>query len=97
MITTVKPIYLDLDGVCAVVSLAPATVQVLVREQKFPKPRMLSDRRVGWLLREVEEWAESRPVSDLLPPPNAGNRRKQRTVQTVSESQQVPQDGLKHA
>ncbi|WP_408234199.1 MULTISPECIES: helix-turn-helix transcriptional regulator [Paraburkholderia] len=40
-------------------SLAPATVQVLVRQEQFPKPLLLSGRRVGWLLREIEEWAES--------------------------------------
>ena len=31
---------------------------------------------MGWLLREVMEWAETRPVSELPPPPNTGNRRK---------------------
>ena len=31
---------------------------------------------VNQLLREVLEWAETRPVSDLPPPPNTGNRRK---------------------
>ncbi|WP_422085424.1 helix-turn-helix transcriptional regulator [Variovorax sp.] len=46
-----------------------------MREGAFPKPRVLSGRRVGWLLREVEEWAESRPVSALLPPKNSGYRK----------------------
>ncbi|RQY60962.1 AlpA family phage regulatory protein [Burkholderia stagnalis] len=76
-----KPIYLDLPAVAEVVSLSEATVQKLVREQKFPKPRILSDRRVAWLTREIEAWAEGRPVSDLAPPPNTGhsNRRRKAT------------------
>ncbi len=67
-----KPIYLDLPKVCEAVAMAEATVQRLVREGEFPRPRRLSGRRVGWLVREIEEWAESRPVSDLLPPENTG-------------------------
>lgn len=65
-------IYLDLPSVSAAISLSVASIQKLVREDRFPKPRMLSGRRVAWLLREVEEWAESRPVSDLPPPANSG-------------------------
>ncbi|WP_429267471.1 helix-turn-helix transcriptional regulator [Paraburkholderia sp. EB58] len=80
----VKPLYLDLENVCAIVSLAPATVQVLVRESKFPKPRLLSGRRVGWLVREIEEWAEARPVSDLLPPRNTGHRKRREAMASES-------------
>ncbi|WP_084170030.1 helix-turn-helix transcriptional regulator [Paraburkholderia ferrariae] len=73
-----KPLFLDLESVTYVIALAPATVQKLVRENRFPKPRQLSDRRVAWLTREVEEWAESRPISDLLPPPNTGHSNRRR-------------------
>jgi prophage regulatory protein len=70
MSSQVKRIYVDLPEVASLVTLATATIQKLVRENLFPKPRQLSGRRVAWLLREIEEWAESRPVSDLPPPPN---------------------------
>lgn len=70
-----KPIYLELDAVAGAVALATSTVQRLVRENAFPKPRQLSGRRVAWLVREIEEWAESRPVSDLPPPPNTGAKK----------------------
>jgi prophage regulatory protein len=70
-----KPIYLDLQAVAEAVSLSEASVKRLVREEKFPKPRMLSGRRVAWLTSEVEVWAASCPVSDILPPPNTGNRK----------------------
>lgn len=71
-----KPIYLELEAVAGVVTLAASTVQRLVRENAFPKPRQLSGRRVAWLVREVEEWAEARPVSELLPPANTARRRQ---------------------
>lgn len=67
-----KPIYLDLEKVCATVSLPETTLKRLVRKKEFPQPRKLSGRRVGWLVKEVEEWADTRPVSDVLPPDNSG-------------------------
>ena len=70
-----KPLYLELEAVAGTVALAASTVQRLVRENAFPKPRQLSGRRVAWLVREIEEWAEARPVSDLPPPPNTCSRR----------------------
>lgn len=57
-----RPIYVDLPAVSNLVTLATATIQRLVREKAFPKPRQLSSNRVAWLLREVEEWAEERPA-----------------------------------
>lgn len=67
-----RPLSIDLAGAAAATSLSEATIQKLVREGKFPKPRALSGRRVAWLVREVEEWLESRPVSEMLPPANTG-------------------------
>lgn len=75
MTSNVKPLYVDLPSVANLVALATATIQKMVREDQFPAPRQLSGRRVGWLVREVEEWAEERPVSALLPPPNTAWRR----------------------
>lgn len=72
------PIYMSLTDVAARVSLSEATVQKMVREDSFPKPRLLSANRVGWLYREVVEWAEARPVSNLPPPPNTGARKGKR-------------------
>jgi prophage regulatory protein len=71
----VKPIYLDLESVTNFVALSESTVQKMIREAEFPKPRLLSGRRVAWLVRELEDWAESRPVSDQPPPPNTGARK----------------------
>ena len=70
-----KPIYVDLPSVASLVTLATATIQRMVREGGFPKPRQLSANRVAWLLREVEEWAEQRPISDIPPPANTGRQK----------------------
>ncbi|HYD97047.1 MAG TPA: AlpA family phage regulatory protein [Noviherbaspirillum sp.] len=69
-----KPIYIDLPDVSAVVSLGETTIQRMIREGEFPAPRQLSGRRVAWLVREIEEWAENRPVSNLPPPQHTGKR-----------------------
>ncbi|WP_244110441.1 helix-turn-helix transcriptional regulator [Burkholderia ambifaria] len=83
--TTIKPLYLDLPAVAIALSLSEATVQKLVRERKFPKPRLLSDRRVAWLTREVEAWAEACPESDLAPPPNTGHSNRRRKITCASQ------------
>lgn len=71
----VDPIFVDEPTAAALVSLSEPTLQKLVREGDFPKPRRISAGRAGYLFREVLDWAERRPVSDLLPPRNAGKRR----------------------
>jgi prophage regulatory protein len=88
----VKPIFLDLQAVIAATSLSEGSLHQLMQEGGFPKPRMLSARRVAWLHREVEEWAEGRPVSDLLPPPNAGKRKSVKR-EGVPLSHQVSSQG----
>ena len=70
------PIFLDLNDVAGAVALSTRSVQRLVQEGSFPKPRALSARRVAWLVEEVQEWARKTPVADMLPPPNVGQRRK---------------------
>ncbi|MDT0140168.1 AlpA family phage regulatory protein [Acidovorax sp. PRC11] len=74
MIVSIKPVYLEREQAAAFVALSESTMLSLVRTGNFPKPRQLSKQRTGWLVRELEEWAEDRPVSDLPPPPNAGQR-----------------------
>ncbi|NMF98434.1 AlpA family phage regulatory protein [Aromatoleum toluolicum] len=76
----IKPIYVDLPTVAGIVALSATTVQELVRQGQFPGPRQLSGRRVAWLVREVEEWAESRPASNLLPPPNTGAKKPRKQI-----------------
>jgi prophage regulatory protein len=67
---------LDLGNTALYVALSISTVQKLVREGDFPPPRKLSAARVGFLVRELDEWLEARPVSQLLPPPNTGHSNR---------------------
>lgn len=72
--TAIKPAYLDREAVASFVSLSVNSLERLIASGIFPKPRQLTAQRVGWLVREVEEWAESRPVSANLPVANSGVR-----------------------
>ena len=72
---TIRPMFVDKQEAARILSLSESTFEELIRKNEFPKARLLSSRRVGWLVREVEEWAESRPVADLLPPPTTGGRK----------------------
>lgn len=73
--SNVQKIFYDLPTVADVLSLSESTVKDLIRRGDFPQPRKLSPQRVGWLAREVDAWAECRPLSDNLPPPNCGVRK----------------------
>jgi prophage regulatory protein len=77
---TARPVYLDKTATATFVSLSERTIEKLMRESDFPKPRLLSGRRVAWLVRELEVWAESRPVADLPPPPNTGHQNRRRAM-----------------
>lgn len=69
-----KPIFVDIDGAAGLTGLSKSTIWDQINNSDFPKPRKVSARGSRWLVREIEEWAESRPVSDILPPPNTGRK-----------------------
>lgn len=81
----VKPLYLDLRTLVDVVSLSKTTLYKLVHEGSFPKPRVLMSRRVAWLMREVEEWAEDCPLANLPPPPNSGDHSPKENISRVQQ------------
>jgi len=60
------------------ITLSESTIEELIRQNQFPKPRQLAGRRVGYLVEEVIEWARSRPVSDQPPPANTAARKPRR-------------------
>ena len=70
-----QPIALDREAAAKFVVLSVTTLETLLRQGKFPKPRQVSPHRVVFLVRELSEWMESRPVSELLPPRNTGARK----------------------
>lgn len=53
-------IYLPLQAVSQIVNLSPSSIRRLETAGDFPKKRKLSARRVGYVLSEVQIWAENR-------------------------------------
>lgn len=51
------------------IGLSKPTIRRLTARGEFPKPRRLGARAVAYLRSEIEAWAASRPISDVLPPP----------------------------
>lgn len=74
-----QPLVVDLAQLLELVPvLSKSTIEEERRQGRFPQPRQLSGRRVGWLVSEIEEWLASRPVSDQPPPPNTGAKKPRR-------------------
>lgn len=67
-----QPIAIDKETAAQYLALSLSTLENLMREGSFPKPRVISPRRIAFIVSELAEWLSSRPVSDLLPPPNTG-------------------------
>jgi prophage regulatory protein len=75
-VATVEVIFVDLPTAAAILSLSESSVQRLIVDGELSPPRDLSKNRVGYLLSELRDWASNRPVSQKLPPPNTGGRRR---------------------
>lgn len=63
------PLMLDREHAARALSIGDSTLEDLVRKGDLPPPRRISKGRTGWLWRELQEFAESRPVSDAAPGP----------------------------
>jgi prophage regulatory protein len=75
IVVSIGPGALEPEQSAAFCALSVSTMEKLEREGIFPRRRQLSDRRVGHLVSELQAWLDSRPVSDLAPPPNTGARK----------------------
>lgn len=80
MNVTIKPLMVDSETAGKMLgSISKSTVEKLTRERAttgFPPIRKISAKCTGYLVSELEAWAASRPVSDLLPPANTGRRNQ---------------------
>jgi len=72
MSVEIRPIAVDVEVAAEMVSLSLSVFKAEVRAGNAPKPRQISPRRAVYLVAELEAWAQSRPVSQMAPPPNAG-------------------------
>jgi prophage regulatory protein len=77
-------LYFDKAEVAELTTLSEATIEEEIRQRRFPQPRQLAGRRVGWLVDDVLEWARTRPVSEQAPPANTGVRKPRRPVAPAS-------------
>lgn len=57
------------------IGLAESTIDEEIRQGRFPKPRQLAGRRVGYFWNDLFEWAASRPESCQPPPPNTAAKK----------------------
>lgn len=74
-IISLKPAYLERASAAIYVSLSVPTMERMVARGEFPGPRQLTGKRVGWLVREIDAWAEARPASTNLPVENCGRNQ----------------------
>lgn len=75
VVVSIELVFLDRHDAAFLLGISESTLEKLVREDDAPKPRQVSPKRVAWLVRELRDWAEARPVSDGLPPAGTGTRR----------------------
>lgn len=80
LVQPITPACLEKPDAARYCSISEAAVEKLLREDNFPKPRLLTSRRVGYLVRELDAWLEDRPVADLLPPENTGAKKPRRSA-----------------
>lgn len=81
VIIQAPPLFVPREDAAEALGISKSTVEALVRSQDLPPPREISRGRVGWLWRELVEFAESRPVSQLRPGP--GRRKYDQAEQTT--------------
>lgn len=79
-IVFIEPVFLAKADVAVYLSVSESTVDKLVSTGELAKPRKISHSRVAWLVEDLRAFARSRPVSDLLPPRNAGYGRAGKPV-----------------
>lgn len=68
----ITPAVLEPDAAAQYVGLSTSTMEREERSGNFPRRVLLSGRRTGFRVRELQAWVDSRPVSDLAPPKNCG-------------------------
>lgn len=59
----VNGLILRLPEVLKTTGLSRTTVWRMVKAGTFPPPVKLSNRAIGWLRSDIEEWVRNRPVA----------------------------------
>jgi predicted DNA-binding transcriptional regulator AlpA len=74
-IVKIEPFFLQRSDAAASLSISESLLDILVARGEAPKPRKITPGRSGWHVDDLREFARTRPVSDLLPPPGCGYGR----------------------
>lgn len=93
MIVTMKPLIVDSATAGKMLgSISKSTIEKLTRERAktgFPPIRKVSAKCTGYLVSELEAWATTRPISDLLPPANTAEGGKKRHQTSGDEAKAI--------
>lgn len=73
-------LYLERPELSGATTLSESAIDEEIKHGRFPRPRQLAGRRVGWLVEDIVEWARTRPVSEQPPPPNTGAKKPRQTA-----------------
>lgn len=71
-------LYFEKSELPGLTTLSESTIEEEIRQGRFPKPRQLANRRVGYFIDDIMEWARTRPISDQPPPPNTSAKKPRR-------------------
>lgn len=71
----IQPRFVNKETASQMLAMSVKTFERGVQKGEIPKPRQLSPGRVGWLVSELDAWAASRPLSEILPPANTGAKK----------------------
>ena len=69
------PKILNVKQICEATGLSSVTIWRKEKAGEFPARRQLGLRRVGWLSREVDEWLEATPRSEITSPKMRNNQK----------------------
>jgi prophage regulatory protein len=67
---------LRLSDVQRRVGLGRSSIWRMVKEARFPAPRRLSTRAIGWLGSEIDDWLKARGGNSDVPAASGRRRRR---------------------
>ena len=87
VVVTIEPLLVDRETAAAMLrGMSVSTFEALTRKEELLKPRMVAGRLVGWPVDNLRAWANSRPISDQLPPENCHIGSKGRKRKTTTKN-----------
>ena len=75
-----KPKVLNQKQLTEITGLSAVTIWRKEKAGEFPVRRQLGSRRVGWLTREVDEWLEATPKSEITSPKNGHLKNEEKSI-----------------